>query len=120
MRKKSLSVLVTCMVWQAWLPLFVRMAETACRILPVSPQDTTRLKRQAQDRAVMACPVGSLGPVLRTVVSNSSWKSDSERGTKTHGEKSQTSPGQNCAHVGITPHSLTSGLRADLFICEHR
>lgn len=78
--------LVTCMVWQAWLPLLVRMAETACRILPVSPQDTTRLKRQAQDRAVMACPVGSLGPVLRTVVSSSSWKSDSERGRGTRGD----------------------------------
>lgn len=73
-----LFVLVTCIVWQAWLPLLVRMAETACRILPVSPQDTTRLKRQAQDRAVMACPVGSFGPVLRTVVSNKSWNRDSE------------------------------------------
>ncbi|TNN41876.1 hypothetical protein EYF80_047943 [Liparis tanakae] len=61
----------------AWLPLLVRMAETACRILPVSPQATTRLKRQAQDSAVMAWPVGSLGPVLRTVVSNSNWKRDS-------------------------------------------
>lgn len=80
-------LLVTCMVWQAWLPLLVRMAETACRILPVSPQDTTRLKRQAQDRAVMACPVGSLVPVLRTVVSNSSWKSDSERGAQGHAVK---------------------------------
>lgn len=70
---------VTCIVWQAWLPLLVRMAETACRILPVSPQATTRLKRQAQDRAVMACPVGSLGPVLRTVVSNNNWNRDSER-----------------------------------------
>lgn len=57
--------------------MLVRMAETACRILPVSPQATTRLKRQAQDRAVMACPVGSLGPVLRTVVSNNSWKRES-------------------------------------------
>lgn len=75
--------LVTCIVWHAWLPLLVRMAETACSILPVSPQATTRLKRQAQDRAVMACPVGSLGPVLRTVVSNSSWKRDSERAHNT-------------------------------------
>lgn len=74
----SLNVLITCIVWQAWLPLLVRMADTACRILPVSPQATTRLKRQAQDRAVMACPVGSFGPVLRTVVSKSNWKRDSE------------------------------------------
>lgn len=73
-----LNFISTCIVWQAWLPLLVRMAETACRILPVSPQATTRLKRQAQDRAVMACPVGSFGPVLRTVVSNNNWKRDSE------------------------------------------
>lgn len=99
-----LSLLVTCMVWQAWLPLLVRMAETACRILPVSPQDTTRLKRQAQDRAVMACPVGSLGPVLRTVVSKSSWKSDSERGGK-----SQPSPRADRLHVGIIPDSIARG-----------
>ena len=51
--------------------MLVRMAETACRVLPVSPQDTTRLKRQAQERAVRACPVGSFIPVLRTVVSSS-------------------------------------------------
>jgi hypothetical protein len=68
---------LTCMVWQAWLPLLVRMAETACRIRPVSPQATTRLKRQAQESAVRAWPVGSLGPVLRTVVSSSSWNRDS-------------------------------------------
>ena len=65
------------MVWQAWLPLLVRMAETACSVLPVSPQDTTRLKRQAQARAVRVWPVGSLGPVLRTVLSSSSWNRDS-------------------------------------------
>lgn len=72
-------LMVTCIVWQAWLPLLVRMAETACRIFPVSPQATTRLNRQAQDRAVMVWPVGSLGPVLRTVVSSNSWNRDSER-----------------------------------------
>lgn len=59
------------MVWQAWLPLLVRMADTACRILPVSPQHTTKLKRQVQDSAASAWPVLSLMAVLRTVVSSS-------------------------------------------------
>ncbi len=65
------------MVWHAWLPLLVRMADTAWRILPVSPQATTRLKRQAQDNAVRVWPVGSFIPVLRTVVSSRRWKRDS-------------------------------------------
>lgn len=46
----------------------------------MSPHATTRLKRQAQDSAVRACPVGSFIPVLRTVISSSRWKRDSVGG----------------------------------------
>lgn len=72
---------LTWMVWHAWLPLLVRMADTAWRVLPVSPQATTRLKRQAQDNAVRVWPVGSFIPVLRTVVSSRRWKRDSAGAT---------------------------------------
>lgn len=64
----------TCIVWQAWLPLLVRIAEMAWSVLPVSPQEATRLKRQAQESAVRDCPVLSFIPVLRTVISKRSWK----------------------------------------------
>ncbi len=57
--------------WWGW------QTDTAWRILPVSPQATTRLKRQAQDNAVRFWPVGSFIPVLRTVVSSRRWKRDS-------------------------------------------
>lgn len=67
----------TCIVWQAWLPLLVRIAEMAWSVLPVSPQEATRLKRQAQESAVRDWPVLSFIPVLRTVISKRSWKRDS-------------------------------------------
>ena len=49
----------------------------ACSVLPVSPQEATRLKRQAQESAVRDCPVLSFIPVLRTVISKRSWNRDS-------------------------------------------
>ena len=74
---KQLEIWHTWIVWQAWLPLLVRMAEMACSVLPVSPQEATKLKRQAQESAVRDCPVLSFIPVLRTVISKRSWKRDS-------------------------------------------
>lgn len=74
---KQLEMWDTWIVWQAWLPLLVRIAEMAWSVLPVSPQEATRLKRQAQESAVRDCPVLSFIPVLRTVISKRSWKRDS-------------------------------------------